>query len=265
MAKKKKKKQKWFVKNLILAVVFLVGIVTIAQVCLSIGTRHGKEIEVPDFSEMSLSEAEHLAAACEVRLDVTDSVFTKRMARGAVFSQNPAPGSHVKKGRRILITINAVKAKTVAMPDLVGYSLRQAKTEILQSGLKVGRLSYKEDIATNNVLEQHYKGKIIAPGREIETDSRIDLVLGLDPNNSQTFVPDLAGYSCEVAIDNIIDDSFNIGRIHYDETVKSYSDSLEAVVYSQSPEPDSETSWPLGTEISISLTKSQSKAASRRK
>ena len=256
MAKKKKKQQKWFVKNLIWAIVFIVGIVTVAQICLSIGTRHGKEIEVPDFSEMSLSEAEHLAAASDVRLDVTDSVFTKRMARGAVFSQNPAPGSHVKKGRRILITINALKAKTVAMPDLVGYSLRQAKTEILQSGLKVGKLSYKEDIATNNVLEQRCGGKPIAPGREIEAESRIDLVLGLDPNNSQTFIPNLIGFNLEVASDNIIDESLNIGKIRFDKTVSSYTDSLEAVVCSQSPEADGEA-WPMGTEVSITLTKSK--------
>ena len=52
------------------------------------------------------------------------------MKRGAVFSQNPKPGSEVKKGRKVSLTINSVLPKKVTMPSLVGFSMRQAKAEL---------------------------------------------------------------------------------------------------------------------------------------
>ena len=75
---------------------------------LDLGTQHNKEISVPDFYNLTIPEAEQLAKESDVRIDVVDSVFVKKMTKGAVFKQNPLPDSKVKRGRRILITINAV-------------------------------------------------------------------------------------------------------------------------------------------------------------
>ena len=142
----------WIVKNLLIAVavaaVFLVG----AMIFLNVATMHNKEISVPDFSNLTIEEAEYEAAAAGMRVDVTDSVFVKRMKRGAVYRQNPAPGSMVKKGRRIVLTINAVNAKKVTMPNLVGLSMRQAKAELLSRGLVLNRLVYSPSVPTRVTL-----------------------------------------------------------------------------------------------------------------
>ena len=267
--KGKEKKDRWFLKNLIAAAIVIVGLTLAAQLFLSIRTRHGQEIEVPDFTSKTLDEAAVMASRSNFRLDVTDSVFMSRLPRGSIYSQKPAPGSKVKEGRRILLTINATQMKKVSMPDLVGLSLRQARTQLQEKGLVVGKLTYREDIATNNVLEQTYRGKKIAPGKKIECENHIDLVLGLDPNNSTTYIPHLIGYSFGVAFDNIIDNSLNLGKVRYDETVKTYSDTLSAIVYTQDPDPNSEESEEsenpgtveMGTCVNISLTVSQAKIA----
>ena len=94
-----------------------------------------------------------------------------------IYSQNPIAGSKVKKGRRILITINAINPQMVEMPSLVGFSLRQAYTELTSKGLSIGSLIYIEDIATNNVLEQRYNGQPVAPKTLLESESDIDLLL----------------------------------------------------------------------------------------
>lgn len=255
------KKEKWFWKSVIKALVLIIALVVVAQILLGALTRHNKELSVPDFTNLTISQAEHLAAKSDMRIDITDSVFTKRIGRGVVYSQKPAAGSHVKKGRRILITINALQPKTVEMPNVVGYSLRQAKTVLASKGLNVGHLSYREDIATNNVLEQRMNGQIIKPGKSIETESSIDLLLGLDPANDRTYIPHLIGYSQDVAIDNIINNSLNVGTIRFDETVKDYTDSLNAVVCAQSPSSSSGESFPMGTAVNITLTTSQTKVA----
>ena len=109
----------WIVRNLLLAFSVLVFLIVGAMIFLNVVTQHNDEISVPDFSNLSLAEAEELAASTGVRLDVIDSVFVKRMRKGAIYRQNPAPGSKVKNGRRIVLTINALNSKKVMMPTLL--------------------------------------------------------------------------------------------------------------------------------------------------
>ena len=261
----KMKSYKWIVSNLVKAAVLIFALVLVTSLLLKIATRHNKEIAVPDFSGMDMVEARYTARKNDIRVEVTDSVFLSRLPRGAVFSQNPAAGSKVKKGRRIKLTINATQAKTVQMPDLVGLSLRQAIQDLATKGLSVGRISYQEDIATNSVLSQSCRGRKVAPGDEVEYESAIDLLLGRDPADSFTYVPYLLGYTLAIARENILDNSLNVGRVTYDETVSSWEDSLSAVVYKQSPYSSSTAPYLMGANVDIYLTMSQAKLFSAQK
>lgn len=225
----------WIVRNLILAVVFVLALVLIVDIVLKIYTHHGREVSVPDMSGMSVSEAAAAAANCGLDTRVADSVYVIRLRKGAVFSQNPKAGSKVKSGRKISLTINANSARRVAMPLLVGYSMRQAKAELLSRGLNVGKLIYTHDMATNNVLRQLYRGTAIEPGTMIEAGSAIDLVVGLNDADCYTIVPDLTGVKYLRALDVVVENSLNVGNLNFDGTVRTYEDTLNAVVYSQRP------------------------------
>lgn len=238
----------------ILIVLFL-----IINIILQITTRHNKELTVPDFTNIPVAEAQEIAKAHHLRLEITDSVFIKRMGRGFISRQNPEAGSQVKKNRRILLTINSVNPKLVEMPSLIGYSLRQAKIELISQGLTVGRLIYVNDMATNNVLAQKLNGENIEAGTPVETDTPIDLVLGLNPGDDITFIPNVKGYRLITAKDIIIDNSLNISKISFDETVIDYTDSLNAVVYRQQPAPSDSIQYKIGAAIQLFLTKDQSK------
>lgn len=244
--------------NVFAGIVLVFILIFGARVMLDKITRHNLEISVPDFTDMSLEDAEKVAAENKMKLEVIDSVYVRRMGKGLVYRQNPKAGSKVKEGRRILLTINAVNAKKVMMPNLVGYSMRQAKAEILSKGLQIGRLEYVTDIATNNVLKQMYNGSEIAPGTMIESEARIDLVLGLNNDDCVTFAPAVTGMKYRNAIEAIHDNSLNIRDIIFDETVKDYSDSLNAVVYRQDPDYG-ETPLLMGMDISLYLTTDISK------
>ena len=242
MAVKKNEKEKgksfpgaWIFRNLLTAVLIVAVLVVGSMILLNVLTQHNRELSVPDFSNMSLAEAEVSAQQAGVRIDVTDSVFVRKMRKRAVYRQNPAPGAKVKNGRRIMLTINAVNAKKVTMPDLVGYSMRQAKAELLSRGLVLGRLIYVQDIATNNVLRQLYDNHEIAPGVLVESESVIDLVVGLNSSDNVTYVPDVTGLKNLSARDAVQGNSLNIRTMKFDDTVKDYDDSLNAVVYRQEP------------------------------
>lgn len=265
MAKKTKKNNSKlisspFAKNgLMILGILIVGYFAVS-IFLKTITRHSHVYILPDFSGMTIQQAQEVAQKGHFRLEVSDSVYIRGMQRGVICRQNPHAGSKVKKNRRILLSINSVLPRQVTVPDVVNYSLRQAKTELIASGLQLGKLIYVEDIATNNVLSQQYKGKDIEPGTLLESDSKIDLVLGLNfASNDSTYVPNVIGYKYNIAKDIIFDNSLNINKMLFDETVSTYTDSLEAFVYGQYPAASDSTSVAMGNEVTLYLSLDETK------
>ena len=237
--------------SLAIAAAIVLVLVVGAMIFLNVATMHGRVLVVPDFTNMSIAEAESLAEASQVRIDVVDSLYVKRMEKGHIYRQNPKAGSQVKKGRRILITINAMNAKKVDMPDLIGFSMRQATAELQSRGLVLGNLIYQQDMATDNVLAQRCGGRPIAPEVKVETGTVIDLVVGLNEDDNQAMVPDVFGLKCLTATDAVHGNSLNVRTI-YDSSVKDYNDSLMAVVYKQVPQ--AQTNELKGSQVTMYLT-----------
>jgi len=259
MEKKKPANQmNWILRNILLAVLFVVGFVVLANVFLSVITQHNKEKVVPDMMNMTFKEAKKAAAKAGVKAVVVDSVYIRRMGKGLVYSQYPKAGSKVKAGRKIELTTNAVASKKVAMPFLVGYSMRQAKSELISRGLFLGKITYVPDIATNNVLKQTYKGRAVKAGQMLESGSVIDLTLGLNATESRTNVPNVVGLKYMYAVDALLDHSLNVKRLVFDPGTKNYSDSLNSVVYKQTPSK-SFGSVTMGTGVTLYLTRDESK------
>ena len=249
-------------------VVLLHGVVAVAaglilffgvKVFLNLYTRHAEEIVVPDFSNLTIPEAQALADEHYMRVEVTDSVFLKRMRKGVVCRQSPAPGSMVKKEKLITLTINAKNAKTVTMPDLVGLSMRQAKAELLSRGLGLQKLTYVKDLATNNVLKQLYKGREIEDGEVLESGSQVELVVGLNNSDFKTYVPDATGFRQMTAVNAMYDNSLNVNSLRFDETVKDYDDSLNAMVWKQVPAASDSISVQMGAGVTLYLTLDENK------
>lgn len=247
-----------------LALAIFLVILFLSQYMLSCITKHGKELEVPDLTNITVAEAVDIAEECGLRVEIGDSVYIRRLGRGLVYSQNPPAGGKVKKGRRIILTINAVSPKKVSVPNLVGFSLRQAKAELQSRGLTLGKLTYVKDIATNNVLKQLWRGRVVEPGTSVETLSRIDLVLGLNPEENRTTVPNVVGLKYLRAVDVVHDYSLNIKRLIFDKGIKDYADSLDAVVYRQVPSGTDSSSESvhanMGDEVTLYLRKEEPKA-----
>jgi len=237
----------------------LIAFYILVHISLAKFTHHNEEYEVPDFYGMQLSEARQLASEKGFRLEVTDSIYSKAIDRGAIFRQNPTSGSMVKKGRRIILTINSIIAKKVEMPLLTGYSLRQARTELSAKGLQLDKLVYVNDMATNNVLSQEYQGHPIAAGTMIPMDSRITLIVGQNPQDGGASVPDVIGFSYKMARDIVWDNSFNIDKCVFDETVLSYADTLTAAVFKQVPSPNDTAVVTRGSSVTLYFTKDPSR------
>ncbi|MCL2727999.1 MAG: PASTA domain-containing protein [Bacteroidales bacterium] len=226
---------KRFLLHFLLIIGILAVVVLFTQSWLKHFTRHGQSLTVPDFTGMTVEQTQRAAVAHSLKIELLDSLFIPNKPRGTVFRQIPQAGEKVKKNRRILITINSILPRQVNAPSLVGFTLRQAKAELVSQNFQLGTLSYQNDFATNTVLEQRYRGAPLHPGTPIDAHSVIDLVLGVSPGNNIAYVPGVVGLNLEIAKDLITDHSLNVGIVRYDATVQSGADSLAAIVVRQEP------------------------------
>ena len=263
MAKKKevqkaetKKKSSWIVNNLAGAAIFMVVLLILTSVGLSLITRHGKTVITPDFTNLSVKQAEEVAREGHVNVKVVDSVFVRRLPGGVVYRQQPKAGSTVKKGRSVFLTINSIVPRKVVMPNLFGYSVTEARAELQNRGLNLGKLTYVKDIATNTVLGQYCEGKEVKTGDLVVNGSTIDLKVGVSGEDNVTVVPRLIGMKYVPAVDVLHDHFLNVGRARFDKEVKTYTDSLNAVIYKQDAMGEEK---PLGSAITLYLTLDMSK------
>ena len=250
------KDTRWIWMNLLLGVAFVMVLGILTAWALGIITRHGQVVKTPDFANLTVSQAKELASHSHVSVKVIDSVFVRRLAGGVVYRQQPKAGATVKKGRSIFLTINSVVPRKVVMPNLFGYSVTEARSELRNRGLILGRLNYIKDIATNNVLGQSCEGLEVAAGDLVVSGSVIDLTVGVGDQDNQTTVPKLTGMKFINAVDAIQERFLNVGKITFDPDIKTYADSMNAVVYKQDPAGAGRS---LGANVNISLTLDQTK------
>lgn len=249
-------KDNWIVKNLIGAVIFFVLLLVGAAVGLNLITRHGKTVLAPDFTNLSVKSADSLARENGVGVKVVDSVFVKRLQAGVVYRQTPKAGAKVKKGRSIFLTINSIVPRKVVMPNLYGYSVTEARAELKNRGLNLGKLNYVRDIATNTVLGQFCGGRELSAGDLVVNGSDIDLKVGVGSEDNTTVVPRVIGMKYVSAVDALHDRFLNTGKVSFDPNIKTYADSVDAVVYKQDVMGVTKS---LGTPVNIYLTLDKSK------
>lgn len=243
-----------FIRHLLLAVCFFIIFIALTQLVLNCATRHGQAYDVPDFSGLTLAEALQLSKEADLKLEINDSLYLPARTGGIILEQNPTSGAKVKSGRRVFLTINAYNPKLAPLPYVAGYSLRQAKNNLEVGGFEIEKLVYKDDIATNNVLEQQYQGKKVNGNSNImaPTGSGVVLIVGRESGAGHVAkVPKVIGFSLKDAKSRLWEQGLNIGKITSDEGITEVN-LHEARVAGQSPGVG--TSQTLGTEVTLHLT-----------
>ncbi len=253
-------KNKFILKHILIAAIIIVGALEGTMLALHLYTRHGNTFPVPDLNGSTVKEMKNVCDSLDLNYKIIDTVYIINKKRGVIVDQNPEPGFEVKKKRTIYVSYNSRNPKQVKMPDVEDYSFRQAKSIIERVGLRIGYISYKNDMAFNIVLEQKYKGDSIAPGTKLSRYSKVDLVLG-DGNKPsyKAYIPDVIGDPYKTAKDQFLLAHCNIGKVNTDTTVKTYRDSLQAYVWRQYPQPDDQEIYRLGTSVNVWLTLNEEK------
>ena len=245
---------KTFARHLGIVIISGLLLILLTFLGLNLYTRHGKGFEAPDFKGLTEQQLKHLIQENELRYAIIDSAHIADLPPGVVIEQTPKAGSMVKKNRNIFFTINSWTPEKVQVPDVIDYSIRNARVMLESFGLEVGDLIYVPSEYTNLVLGQHYKGKPIEAGTPLERGAVIDLIVGQGLSNRTTAVPDLKGLLYDEAKQISQDLSLNIGAQIFDSTVVSQEDTLQAFVWKQRPSGDGDSRLRLGSSIDIWLS-----------
>lgn len=232
----------------------IVGII-IFSFWLSAYTNHGQKIEVPQFEKLSLEAALELAESQNITIAVGDTAFVENVPANQIISQKPTVGNSIKEDRIVYVTINSDKPLMINMPNVTKMSLRQATDILTSHGLILGSIQYKPDFADNYVFEQIYRGRQIMPGSKIAKNSKIILVVGKGGALSTILIPNLVGLTYKDAITKISELGQVMSADFGDETFATSEDSLQAIVWKQTPMADSTINVSDGTSINIWLQK----------
>ncbi|GEO09856.1 hypothetical protein SAE01_23520 [Segetibacter aerophilus] len=148
---------------------------------------------MPSVVGKSVDAARKLLEDKGFEVEIQDSLYIDTFPKLAVIKQTPGGDATVKVNRTIYLTINRAQPPLVEMPNLVGFSLRNAQMYLENLGLHLGDTTFRPDIAKNSVLEQLYNNEPIKAGTKIFMGSTISFILGNGIGDLEIGVPDLMG------------------------------------------------------------------------
>jgi hypothetical protein len=139
----------------------------------------GREVEVPDLSNKTISQAEEMLKEKGLKLGRTNSSKSDEVEKDLIINQNPSPNTKLQTGTEIDITVSTgsdKKVRTVEVPNLIGKSEQDARAIVSQYALRLRDVNYanSNDVARGIVMNQS-----ISSGTEVAKNSKIDFTVSL--------------------------------------------------------------------------------------
>ena len=188
----KKKAPIIIIASIVAALVVALGI------CYALGMFGGKEIEAPDFSGLSVKEAEQLAEENDLKIKEGDPVFTDEVEAGLIVNQDPEAGTTIKTGSSITVFVSGGPGDG-EVPDVVGQDEEEAQEEIESAGFKCKITTQASEKNAGTIISQDPAG-----GTQAEKGSTVNLVAS-DGSLARSTMPYLKGKTlaeAESALEN---------------------------------------------------------------
>lgn len=238
-----------------LLILGVIAYLLIDAVIMPAYTRHEVAVRVPDVENRMFEAAKERLEDRGLRVERQVGRFNPNVDSGIIVDQNPPPEADVKPGRRVYLTINAGEVPTVSLPDLSGFSVREANNRIASLGLAV-------DTVKADSIPSPYPNTVTrqkpAPGDSLQQGSGVVLWYSTGLGEEKVRVPNVVGKTVEEAKRSLLQNKLRSIVIDPDdetsEAEEPVPDSLKtpAFVQRQAQPPDT-TVW-AGTEIRLFAT-----------
>jgi beta-lactam-binding protein with PASTA domain len=176
----------------LLAQILVLVIVALASALISMRFAiHGREVAIPDFRGMAPAEAERVAFDRGLELSRNDHFYSATIPAGRIVSQQPEPGTHVRRGWRVQAA-ESLGPQLIEIPTVIGLSPRAAEINIRRRGLEIGLAA---ELPTDASAPQSIIAQTPAPGAQGVASPRISLLYAAPPPDPAYAMPDLTGLS----------------------------------------------------------------------
>ena len=163
---------------------------------------------------------------------------------GLVVAQDPKPGTSVKAGSSVTITVG-IATESVAVPDVVGGTLAEAAVRLKRAQLSVGAVEPPSPGEDAVVLGQSPKA-----GTQVARGSSVDLKVCPPITEPPTVeVPDLTRLTAAQARETLVKQMLTLGEV----ATKATTDNQVGLVLSQKPKAGTKVSPKSAVEIVVGI------------
>ncbi len=123
---------------------------------------------VPDVRGLTLDEARSRLGTAGLVPGAVAEAYSDDVEPGAVLSTDPTAGTDLRGDSEVALVVGR-GPEPVAVPDVVGGSVEQARAELEESGLRLGATSEEFDAApAGTVVAQDPEGTEVLPGEVVD-------------------------------------------------------------------------------------------------
>jgi eukaryotic-like serine/threonine-protein kinase len=209
-------------------------------------TNHGDAVKVPNLKGLSMDAAEDVLDDADLDFEVSDSLFVAGAEPLTILSNYPKSGANVKTGRKIYLTVAAVSAPLVKVPNIVGRSTSSAQNQLLSAGLLYAGQEEIDALEENTVLKIKANGREVQQGDEIAKGSKIILVVGNGYGNQMIDTPNVVGIPQDEADIKLSGLGLTVGNVTFEQ-----SDLPAGTVIRQQPSAGEGQKIKIGSPVNI--------------
>jgi len=184
-----------------------------------------EDVEVPQLIGLYEDEATRILHERNLTLSVLERKHSEE-DEGRIIYQDPAEGIKIKP-YSIVKVIVSLGPETVAVPNVIGFTQREAEIAIENAGLKLGQPEYIDsDLPKGTVVRQS-----IEPDTEVVDGTEIVLVISKGPKIELVEVGEYIGLREDIARQLIENENLSVGKV-----TREYNDEYnEGLVFKQNP------------------------------
>ncbi|MBR5235899.1 MAG: Stk1 family PASTA domain-containing Ser/Thr kinase [Clostridia bacterium] len=220
----------------VVVILFLVGYHFIG------GGGGSNEIELPDFSNMSVEEAEKMVINSQLNIVVEKEVESETVAPGDIISQSPAAGKPVKENATIMVVISS-GGRDFPMPDLINRKESDAQRILDDKNLHYSIVGEPSD----NIPEGYVVRQTPEVGTYIDNATSVTVYISTGKELVTVAVPNLLGLTESEAKATLLDANLTWGKIEEVDSTKA-----KGVVVSQSIRAEVEVKEKTSIDLRIS-------------
>lgn len=168
-------------------------LLVVAAVLLALGLgvgiwyiNSGQFTEVPPLLSKTEAQAKDRLEDAGLEVGKVERAYSDTFDRGTVISSDPKSGARIRHNDSVALVLS-LGPKTVKVPDLQGYPLDKARSELKEIGLEPGVVNreFNDDVTRGSVISS-----VPGTGTKVRSGSAIELTVS---KGSPVDVPDVTG------------------------------------------------------------------------